>query len=281
MDRQVQPMKKPSRNARSRREKPSHSDRRDDGVEGRRENRNKERSNSRRRPRLSREVAVLYDDDAVIVLNKPAGLLAVPIKGSDVPSALSLLIAELKPRRQRALIVHRIDRFASGILLFAKTDRDRDALIRQFLAHTPIRKYLAVVRGRLKEESGTLVHYFRREGMYQQLRTARDPDAARAELRYTVERAFSDATLLRVELVTGLQNQIRAQFSALGHPLIGDRKYHRKEAEEELIDRVALHAAYLEFVHPRTGDTITIECTPPQDFQHLVQRLGRSGHARR
>lgn len=274
-------MKKPSRNARSRREKPSYSDRRDDRAEGRRENRSKERSNSRRRPRLSREVAVLYEDDAVIVLNKPAGLLAVPIKGSDVPSALSLLIAELKPRRQRALIVHRIDRFASGILLFAKTDHDRDTLIRQFLAHTPVRKYLAVVRGRLKEESGTLVHYFRREDMYQQLRTARDPEAARAELRYTVERAFADATLLRVELVTGLQNQIRAQFSAVGHPLIGDRKYHRKEAEEPLIDRVALHAAYLEFVHPRTGDTITIECAPPQDFQQLVRQLERTGHQRR
>jgi RluA family pseudouridine synthase len=270
-----QPMKKPSRHSRSRREKPGHADRRDDRQEGRRENRRKERNNAR--PRLSREVAVLYEDDAVIALNKPAGLLAVPIKGSDVPSALSLLIAELKPRRQRALIVHRIDRFASGILLFAKTDRDRDALIRQFLAHTPVRKYLAVVRGRLKEESGTLVHYFRREGMYQQLRTARDPEAARAELRYRVDRAFADATLVRVELITGLQNQIRAQFSAMGHPLIGDRKYHRKEAEEQLIDRVALHAAYLEFVHPRSGETITIECTPPQDFQNLVRQLERLG----
>jgi RluA family pseudouridine synthase len=224
---------------------------------------------------------VLYEDDALIVLNKPAGLLAVPIKGSDVPSALSLLIAELKPRKQRAMIVHRIDRFASGILLFAKTDRDRDTLIRQFLAHTPVRKYLAVVRGRIKEESGTLVHYFRREGMYQQLRTARDPEAARAELRYTVERSFAEATFVRVELITGLQNQIRAQFSAMGHPLIGDRKYHRKEAEEQLIDRVALHAAYLEFVHPRTGETITIECTPPQDFQNLVRQLERSGRPRR
>jgi 23S rRNA pseudouridine1911/1915/1917 synthase len=230
---------------------------------------------SSRKPRFSREVAVLYEDDAVIVLNKPAGLLAVPIKGSDVPSALSLLIAELKPRRQRALIVHRIDRFASGILLFAKTDRDRNTLIRQFLAHIPVRKYLALVRGRLKQEAGTLVHYFRREGMYQQLRTARDPEAARAELRYSVERAFADTTLVRVELVTGLQNQIRAQFSAVGHPLIGDRKYHRKEAEEQLIDRVALHAAYLEFVHPRTGELISIDCPPPTDFQNLIQHLSR------
>jgi 23S rRNA pseudouridine1911/1915/1917 synthase len=176
--------------------------------------------------------------------------------------------------------VHRIDRFASGILLFAKTDRDRDALIKQFLAHTPVRQYLAVVRGRPKSESGTLVHYFRREGMYQQLRTARDPEAARAELRYTVERAFAEATVVRVELVTGLQNQIRAQFSATGHPLIGDRKYHRKEAEEQMIDRVALHAAHLEFFHPRTGETITIECPPPQDFQHLVRELERAGRQR-
>jgi 23S rRNA-/tRNA-specific pseudouridylate synthase len=178
-------------------------------------------------------------------------------------------------------VVHRIDRFASGILLFAKTDRDRDTLIRQFLAHTPVRKYLAVVRGRLNAESGTLVHYFRREGMYQQLRTVRDPEAARAELRYSVERAFADATLVRVELVTGLQNQIRAQFSAMGHPLIGDRKYHRKEAEELLIDRVALHAEHLEFTHPRSGKSISIDCEPPVDFQYLVRELSRSSSSRR
>jgi 23S rRNA pseudouridine1911/1915/1917 synthase len=277
-------MKKPPRDSHRRKAKPGNPDRPSRASSNERPgqtHRRESRQQDRRRPRLSREVAVLYEDDAVIVLNKPAGLLAVPIKGSDVPSALSLLIAELKPRRQRALIVHRIDRFASGILLFAKTDRDRDTLIKQFLAHTPVRKYLAVVRGWLKEESGTLVHYFRREGMYQQLRTARDPEAARAELRYSVDRAFADATLVRVELVTGLQNQIRAQFSAVGHPLIGDRKYRPKEAEEQLIDRVALHAEYLEFVHPRAGETITIECTPPQDFQNLVRQLERSGQRRR
>jgi 23S rRNA pseudouridine1911/1915/1917 synthase len=275
-------MKKPSRHSHRRREKPERPDRQNERGDRRevrgqkqRPDRRSDRGSARRRPRPSREVAVLYEDDAVIVLNKPAGLLAVPIKGSDVPSALSLLIAELKPKRQRALVVHRIDRFASGILLFAKTDRDRESLIRQFLAHTPVRKYLAIVRGRLKQESGTLVHYFRREGMYQQLRTVRDPEAARAELRYSVERAFADATLVRVELVTGLQNQIRAQFSAVGHPLMGDRKYHPKEAEEQLIDRVALHAEHLEFVHPRTEERIVIECAPPQDFQKLIQHLSR------
>jgi 23S rRNA pseudouridine1911/1915/1917 synthase len=244
---------------------PAWANRRDD----RRDN---SRSNRQTDPR---EVSVLYEDDAVVVLNKPAGLLAVPIKGSETPSALALLTARLKPRKERPLVVHRIDRFASGILLFAKTDRDRDALIRQFLAHAPVRRYMAVVRGQVGAAAGTLVHYFRRAGMFQQLRTAKDPEAARAELRYVVERVFSDASLLRVELVTGLQNQIRAQFSAIGHPLIGDRKYHRREAQELLIDRVALHAAHLEFVHPRSGERVTIDCKPPADFERLVQELSR------
>jgi 23S rRNA pseudouridine1911/1915/1917 synthase len=233
-------------------------------------------SEDRRRPRFSRELSVLYEDDAVVVIDKPAGLLAVPIEGSNAPSALSLLIARLKPKRQRALIVHRIDRFASGILLFAKTDRDRHSLIRQFLTHTPVRRYLAVLRGRLAVETGTLVHHFRRQGMYQQVRTAKDRHAARAELRYSVERLFSDASLVRVELETGLQNQIRAQFSAMGHPVIGDRKYHQEESSEPLIARVALHAAHLEFVHPRSGEIVSIDCKLPPDFQHLVRELSRS-----
>jgi 23S rRNA pseudouridine1911/1915/1917 synthase len=235
----------------------------------------------RRRPRFSRELSVLYEDDAVVVLDKPAGLLAVPVKGSDAPSALSLLVRKLEPKRQRALIVHRIDRFASGALLFAKTGPDRDSLIRQFLAHTPVRKYLAVLRGRLATKRGTLVQYFQREGMYQQLRRPGDPQATRAELRYSVERLFADASLVRVELVTGLQNQIRAQFSALGHPVIGDRKYHREESTEPLIARVALHAEHLQFVHPRSGKSVSVDCKLPADFQHLIRALSRPGRARR
>jgi len=233
-----------------------------------------------RRPRFSLEPSVLYEDDAVIVIDKPAGLLAVPIKGSATPSAWSLLAEKLERKKQRALIVHRIDRFSSGALLFAKTAPDREALVRQFLAHTPVRQYLAALRHRIADsttdEPRTLAHYFRREGMYQQLRTARDPEASRAELRYSVERLFADASLVRVELVTGLQNQIRAQFLAVGHPVIGDRKYRRAESSEPLIDRVALHAAHLEFIHPRSGNNISVDCKLPADFQHLLRELARS-----
>jgi 23S rRNA-/tRNA-specific pseudouridylate synthase len=170
-------------------------------------------------------------------------------------------------------VVHRIDRFTSGVLLFAKTEADRDRLVRQFLAHTPARRYLAVVRGRLERGDATLVHYFRREGMVQKLRTQADPQAARAELRYSVERPLRGASLVRVELVTGLQNQIRAQFAAIGHPVLGDRKYSPAESPERLISRVALHASHLQFVHPRSGESIAIDCQPPRDFQNLVERL--------
>ena len=230
-------------------------------------------SGAQRPPRFSRELTILYEDNAVVAVNKPAGLLAVPAPGSDAPSALSILASHLKRRRQRALIVHRIDRFASGVLLFAKTESDREALVRQFLAHTPVRQYLAVVRGHLAAKEGTLVHYFRREGMHQKLSTERDPKAARAELKYSVERSLRGASLVRVTLLTGLQNQIRVQFSELGHPVIGDRKYSSDEASERRIARVALHAAYLQFIHPRSGETVSVECVLPADFQSLLRAL--------
>ena len=223
--------------------------------------------------RLLRSVPILYEDAALVALNKPAGLLAVPIEGSDVPSALSVLSEELKRKRERAFIVHRIDRFASGVLLFAKTQRDRQALIRQFLAHTPVREYLVVIRGHLPGQQGNLVHHFRRHGMIQKLSQPGDRKAARAELSYSVEQKLRNASLVRVRLGTGLQNQIRVQFSAIGHPVIGDRKYSPEEAEERRINRVALHAARLEFSHPRSGKPLSIECEMPADLRALVQGL--------
>lgn len=226
-----------------------------------------------RKPRWARRLVVLYEDDAVVALNKPAGLPAVPVNGSDKPSAWSLLAAELKAQRERAFVVHRIDRFTSGILLFAKTEADRNALVRQFLNHTPVRQYLAVVRGHLSAAEGTLVHYFRREGMFQKLATASSRQAARAELRYAVEGRLRGASLVRITLVTGLQNQIRVQFSAIGHAVFGDRRYRPEEASERRIARVALHAGHLEFLHPRSGNNVSVDCVPPADFQALVRAL--------
>jgi 23S rRNA pseudouridine1911/1915/1917 synthase len=229
----------------------------------------------------SEELKILFEDDAVVAINKPPGLAAIPVKGSDAPSAYSLLASALRSRRQRAFVVHRIDRFTSGVMLFAKTELDRDKLVRQFLTHTPARQYLAVVRGHLADPEGTLVHHLRREGMFQELTVARDREAARAELRYAVERRLRSASLVRVTLVTGLQNQIRVQFSAIGHPVVGDRKYHPEEAGERRISRVALHASHLEFVHPRSGQAVAVDCGPPPDFQSLLQALSPPTRPRR
>lgn len=226
-----------------------------------------------RRGRLARKLEILYEDNALVAVNKPAGLAAVPMKGSDALSAFSLLRAEPKAKRQQVRVVHRIDRFTSGILLFAKTEADWETLVQQFLRHTPVRQYLAVVRGRVAPEHGTLVHYLRREGMFQRLTRQGDKDGTQAELRYSVERQLRGASLVRVTLVTGLQNQIRVQFSAIGHAVVGDRKYHPEEAGERRIARVALHAAHLEFIHPRTGAGVSLECEPPPDFQALVRAL--------
>ena len=222
------------------------------------------------------QLSILYEDDAVVAVNKPAGLPAVPIPGSERPSAWSVLSDQLKAARQKAFTVHRIDRFTSGIMLFAKTERDRDVLVQQFLAHTPEREYLAVVRGHLESREGALVHYFRKAGMFQKLSRPNDRDATRAELNYVVEQSLRGASLVKVALATGLQNQIRVQFSSVGHPVIGDRKYHPAEAQEHRIDRVALHASHLQFDHPRSGKSIAIDCEPPQDFRALVQALSTS-----
>lgn len=229
----------------------------------------------RRQPpsRDAREVSILYEDEAVIALNKPAGLAAVPVKGTGVQSALALLQEQMKAAGRRAYVVHRIDRFTSGILLFAKTERDRHKLVEQFLAHTPVRQYLAVVRGHFADDSAKLIHHFKLQGMHQKLVRSNDKRAARAELTYKVEQRLREASLLRINLITGLQNQIRVQFSVIGHPVVGDRKYHPEEANEKRIDRVALHASSLEFKHPRTGKAVIIDCPPPEDFQTLVRKL--------
>src|SRR3954471_12549516 len=221
-----------------------------------------------------RQLRVLYQDDAIVVLNKPAKMLAVPTDDSDLPSALSFLSAELVSKRQRAFVVHRIDRDTSGILLFAKTWPDREALVQQVIRHTPVREYLAAVRGHLSLKEGPLVHYFRQEGMFQKVTTEGDPKSVRAELRYSVEHRLKGASLVRVSLVTGLKNQIRVQLSAIGHPVIGDRKYSPAEKLERRITRVALHAAHLEFIHPRSGDRICVDCERPPDFQALLRALG-------
>ncbi len=232
-----------------------------------------ERERPRTKTTSPSRLEILFEDAAIVVVNKPAGLPSVPVDGARGPSALSLLTGKLRSRRERAFVVHRIDRFTSGIILFAKTAGDQQNLVDQFLKHTPVRGYHAVVRGLLKRNEGELVHYLRRQGVVQTVTSKADPGAARARLSYVVERELRNATLVRVTLDTGLQNQIRVQFARIGHPVIGDRKYSPAEKFSKDQLRLALHASHLSFRHPRTGQVQSINCRIPPEFQALIRSV--------
>jgi len=228
----------------------------------------KRSSYSKRKPKDV--IDVLYEDDDIIAIDKPPGLLSVPITGSAVPSAYSVLREQLG----KVYIVHRLDRYSSGILMFARTEEARHSLIQQFLAHTPKREYRALVQGELKTEKGELVHHFKlgREGFRQQLVTKKAPGAARAALTYSTVKRFQKATLIEVTLQSGLKNQIRAQFAAIGHPLIGERQYADASSEFP-INHQALYASRLEFDHPMSKKRIVIKTDAPRDFVNVMQML--------
>ncbi len=229
----------------------------------------------RRRSPLTKKLTIVFEDKELIVVNKPAGMLAVPIPGSRVKNLRDLLNELLRSRKQKAIIVHRIDRYTSGLMVFAKNQPAHAHLVKQFLSHTPTRIYLALVRGKVAPQEGELRHYLKltTHGFRQVVVRDEKAGGTLAITRYRVVEEFPNATLLEVQLVTGLKNQIRVQLAAAGHPIIGDRHYVPSEKEEKNIDHQALHAYRLGFVHPRTGKYVEFTAEPPEDFRQLVELL--------
>ncbi len=221
---------------------------------------------------------VLYEDSDIIAVNKAAGILSVPFQGGDSPNVYGLLKRYLARKKQRPSIVHRIDRYTSGILVFAKHDRARENLVRQFMRHLPRREYLAIVRGEPARKEGILVHHLRqiRSGFRQTVQEKPGKDTEEARLRYRVLRSANAVSIVAISLDTGLKNQIRAQFAAIGHPVVGDRQYSEDEAANSSIDHQALHAGYLQIVHPRTGKKMQFSIEPPRDFREFAEKQGVS-----
>jgi 23S rRNA pseudouridine1911/1915/1917 synthase len=215
---------------------------------------------------------ILYEDSQVIAVNKPAGILTVPIPGMKSPNLQDAIDLYLEPQKRRAQTVHRIDRYTSGVVLFAKSTRARTRLMEQFRNHEPARIYLALVRGIPVPAEGELVHYMKRikDGFRNVIVPEGDPEGTRARLLYRVVESFKNTSLVEVALDTGLKNQIRVQFAEIGNPTVGDRHYASDEQEEKLIDRQALHASRLEFHHPSTGAVIGLEAEMPKDFKRLI-----------
>lgn len=218
---------------------------------------------------LPEGLAILHEDDAVLVVLKAHGLLTVATEREKSTTAQSYLNAYLREKREdRVHVVHRIDRETSGVLVFAKTLDDRENLKEQFAVHSVDRLYVAVIEGLIQPLHGTIRSNLveRRDLKMQSVTT--HPEAKPAVTHYRTAAREGDYSLLEVTLETGRKNQIRAHLSEAGHPIIGDRMYG---STVNPIGRMGLHAKLLGFIHPRTGKKMTFTAPVPKAFRDLFK----------
>jgi len=240
---------------------------------------------ARRRATLGddRDLPIVYEDDALIVLNKPAGLLAVPLppeRRHDARSVFEDLTYYLRQRgRRRPFVVHRIDRDTSGLVLFAKTAAAQEMLKEQFKRHQPERVYQAVVYGHPSPPSGTWRDHlvWDSRSLIQKETHPRDPRGKEAICHYRVIETLAGAAVIEVKLVTGKRNQIRIQARLRGHTLVGEQRYiyGPEELRSITFPRQALHALRLAFRHPRDEREMRFEAPLPEDLLALITRLRR------
>lgn len=225
------------------------------------------------RSKRDRQISIVFEDSDMLVASKPSGLLSVPIPKMQSANLLDALNEELSVHNEKAITVHRIDRFTSGLVVFAKNSVAHKHLVRQFLSHTPKRTYLSLVRGVVPVDEGELIHYMKKisTGFRNIVVDPNDPEGAMARLTFKVLERHGETTLVQINLDTGLKNQIRVQFAEYGHPLVGDRHYAPAEIKEEMIDRQALHSWKLELEHPRNGKIMEFEADLPSDLRRVIQ----------
>jgi 23S rRNA pseudouridine1911/1915/1917 synthase len=219
---------------------------------------------------------IVHEDEAILVIDKPAGLVVHPGSGNWQGTLLNALLHHSAPLAQlpRAGIVHRLDKDTSGLLVVAKTLEAQTDLVRQLQARTVKRHYLALVHGRVAG-AGIVDAPIGRHPL-QRTKMAVVPGGRAARTRYSVLERFAAATLLECALETGRTHQIRVHMTQAGHPLVGDRTYGpRRSAAAPLaaFPRQALHAWRLALLHPLARTEIGWEAPPPDDFGRLLAGL--------
>jgi 23S rRNA pseudouridine1911/1915/1917 synthase len=233
-------------------------------------------------PYKSGALDILYEDEALIVLNKPAGLLSVPLeRRHQAPSIVTLLEDYFRSSgKRKPFVVHRIDLDTSGLVLFAKTALAQQRLKDQFRRREPERVYWTVVYGRPDPPKGTwrdrLVWDTR--ALIQKQTHPSDPAGTDAECNYKVLESFADTSLIEVRLHTGKRNQIRIQARLRGHTLVGEKRYvFGPDALRPIaFPRQALHARRLAFRHPSDDRPLEFEAPLPRDMADLIARLRAS-----
>jgi 23S rRNA pseudouridine1911/1915/1917 synthase len=232
-------------------------------------------------PTRTGDVEILYEDEMLIVLNKPAGLLAVPLeRRSEASSAYEQIEDHLRPHgKKRPMIVHRIDRDTSGLVIFAKNGSAQARMKDQFRRREPERVYRAIVYGHPDRPEGTwrdrLV--WDPKALIQKRTHPDDPKGKEAISHYRVIERLTDASLLEIRLETGKRNQIRIQARLRGHTLVGEQRYvYGPESLRPIaFPRQALHAYRLAFRHPSDGRPLRFEAPLPDDLAGLLARLRR------
>ena len=210
---------------------------------------------------------ILYQDDELIAINKPAGLLSVGNKQENREHALAILRQQLtRGRKSPDLIpVHRLDRETSGILLFATSRELREATMGKWSKAEKI--YLAIVHGTPKESKGSIEQPLRLDEKEYKVHVGEDPKAKYALTHYESIESKNAKSLLQVSIETGRQHQIRAHMNWLGHPVVGDERYGKNFKKG---DKLGLHATKLTIYHPTKRKNITFEAPAPKAFYALL-----------
>jgi 23S rRNA pseudouridine1911/1915/1917 synthase len=205
---------------------------------------------------------LIHEDEDLLVIDKPPGLLTVATDRERERTAYRFLWDYLASRRPpgRPFIVHRLDRDTSGLVAFAKSPAAKRQLQAQFEARTAEREYVAVVEGRVQADAGTLESRLVED---RALRVRAAPSGKPAITHYQVLERRRDTTVLALTLGTGRRHQIRVQLADLGHPIAGDREHGSRHNP---FGRLALHACRLGLVHPATGQRVSFESAPPDGW---------------
>ncbi|WJV17190.1 RluA family pseudouridine synthase [Rossellomorea marisflavi] len=221
---------------------------------------------------------IAYEDQDVIVVNKPKGMVVHPAPGHSSGTMVNGLMHHCKDLSgingvMRPGIVHRIDKDTSGLLMVAKNDQAHEHLVNQLVEKTVTRKYTAIVHGNIPHEYGTIDAPIGRDPKDRQRMTVVD-NGKKAVTHFRVRDRYEDFTLVECELETGRTHQIRVHMKYIGYPLAGDPKYGPRKTLP--LNGQALHAGTLGFVHPRTGEYMEFHAELPEEFTKLIARLENS-----
>ena len=223
---------------------------------------------------------VVYEDEDVIVVNKPVGLVVHPAPGHPDGTLVNALLWHCGDSlsgingEKRPGIVHRIDRDTSGLIVAAKNDRAHLALAAQLQDHSLARVYEAVTVGGLKEDSGTVNAPIARHPVDRKRMAVDWKNGRPAVTHWSVLARYALGTHVECRLETGRTHQIRVHMASIGHPLLGDTVYGSKKPWPGLAGQ-CLHARRLKFVHPTTGKLVELECPLPDWFQHVLRQIDR------